>query len=57
MPTHTYVRSADTKPFKVKHVVITELEEVPVCQLEPLFPNGGWDVHHHIFEREFFASL
>jgi pyruvate dehydrogenase complex dehydrogenase (E1) component len=20
-------------------------------ELDNLFPNGGWDVHHHIFER------
>jgi hypothetical protein len=30
----------------------TTTEGHNASQCEALLPNGGWDVHHHIFERE-----
>lgn len=36
-----------SKLFTVSHTEIASENES-----EPLLPNGGWDVHHHIFERK-----
>ncbi|KAH7345811.1 hypothetical protein BKA66DRAFT_434037 [Pyrenochaeta sp. MPI-SDFR-AT-0127] len=55
MSTQTCVRTISVKAAIVDHVALKEPEEVHFVSLrEPLFPNGGWDVHHHIFEPDRF---
>lgn len=34
-----------------KDISVTEIREIAIEESEKLFPNGGWDVHHHVFER------
>lgn len=36
-----------------KDSTIEAVHEIVVQEAQHLFPNGGWDVHHHIFERTY----
>ncbi|KAH7069782.1 hypothetical protein BKA63DRAFT_88647 [Paraphoma chrysanthemicola] len=55
MATQVFIRTSTTKPVPAKEILVTAVPEVHECaREEPLFPNGGWDVHHHIFDPKRF---
>ncbi|KAF2011515.1 hypothetical protein BU24DRAFT_454049 [Aaosphaeria arxii CBS 175.79] len=54
MSTKIQTQTVTSTPSLNKSVLITAKEVVSKHKSGPLFPNGGWDVHHHIFEPERF---
>jgi|SRR5690242_132164 len=55
MSIQVQTRTVAADPSSVKHIKITGSDSARAQRREtPLFPNGGWDTHHHIFEPERF---
>lgn len=52
MSIQAHTQTITVKPTVGKGLTVTEMKETG-SERDPgvLFPNGGWDVHHHIFER------
>lgn len=56
MSVQTQICTVSTDPSAVKHIKATGSDSAQVAkQRTLLFPNGGWDTHHHIFDPERFS--
>lgn len=52
MSTEVYTRVFSANPLVTKETAAAETTKTHIkTHPEALFPQGGWDVHHHIFDR------
>jgi hypothetical protein len=52
MSLQSQVQAVVDSPKRSKFFTVSHTEIATENDSEPLLPNGGWDVHHHIFERK-----